>query len=80
METMQGKRVAVLGVANDHSIAWAIAQRVMEEGAACGFTHLPDRPDDERQRDGDEFLHKAEVGVPDREARSDAARLEGCAG
>jgi enoyl-[acyl-carrier protein] reductase I len=37
-------------VANDHSIAWAIAQEVMAQGAVCGFTHLPDRPDDERQR------------------------------
>jgi enoyl-[acyl-carrier protein] reductase I len=37
-------------VANDHSIAWAIGKRIMDEGGQCGFTHLPDRPDDERQR------------------------------
>jgi len=47
---MKGKRGLVMGVANDHSIAWAIAQFVMSEGGECGFTHLPDRPDDERQR------------------------------
>ncbi|HTU27320.1 MAG TPA: enoyl-ACP reductase [Pirellulales bacterium] len=40
----------ILGVANDHSLAWAIAQQVMEHGAQCGFSHLPDRADDERQR------------------------------
>lgn len=45
-----GKKGLILGVANDHSIAWAIAQEVMNAGAVCGFTHLPDRPDDERQR------------------------------
>jgi enoyl-[acyl-carrier protein] reductase I len=50
MGLFDGKKGLILGVANDHSIAWAIAQFVMNEGAVCGFTHLPDRPDDERQR------------------------------
>lgn len=50
MGVFEGKKGLILGVANDHSIAWAIAQRVMEQGGQCGFTHLPDRPDDERQR------------------------------
>ena len=45
-----GKKGLVLGVANDHSIAWAIAKEIMNAGAECGFTHLPDRPDDERKR------------------------------
>ena len=46
----QGKKGLILGVANDHSIAWAIAQQIMNAGGECGFTHLPDREDDERQR------------------------------
>ncbi|MBX7071683.1 MAG: enoyl-ACP reductase [Pirellulales bacterium] len=50
MDWFAGKKGLILGVANDHSIAWAIAQEVMSAGAVCGFTHLPDRPDDERQR------------------------------
>ena len=50
MGMFDGKVGMILGVANDHSIAWAIAQQVMREGGRCGFTHLPDRPDDERQR------------------------------
>lgn len=50
MGLFTGKKGLVLGVANDHSIAWAIAKQIMEEGGECGFTHLPDRPDDERQR------------------------------
>lgn len=50
MGLFEQKKGLILGVANDNSIAWAIAQFVMGEGAECGFSHLPDRPDDERQR------------------------------
>ena len=50
MGLFEGKKGLILGVANDHSIAWAIAREIMAGGGLCGFTHLPDRPDDERQR------------------------------
>lgn len=50
MGLMDGKKGLILGVANDHSIAWAIAQEVMKEGAQCGFSHLPDPPDDDRRK------------------------------
>lgn len=50
MGLFDGKKGLILGVANDHSIAWAIADFIMKEGGQCGFTHLPDRPDDARQR------------------------------
>jgi len=50
MGRFDGQKGIVLGVANDHSIAWAIAKEVMAEGGQIGFSHLPDRPDDERQR------------------------------
>ena len=50
MGLFDGKKGLILGVANDHSIAWAVAQQIMSEGGTCGFSHLPDRPDDERQR------------------------------
>jgi enoyl-[acyl-carrier protein] reductase I len=50
MGMFDGKKGLILGVANDRSIAWAIAQRIMNEGGVCGFNHLPDKPDDERQR------------------------------
>lgn len=50
MGLFDGKKGLILGVANDRSIAWAIAEFIMAEGGECGFTHLPDRPDDARQR------------------------------
>jgi len=50
MGLFEGKKGLILGVANDRSIAWAIAQEIFAGGGVCGFTHLPDKPDDERQR------------------------------
>jgi enoyl-[acyl-carrier protein] reductase I len=36
---MQGKRGLVMGVANDHSIAWGIAKAVAAQGAELAFTY-----------------------------------------
>jgi len=36
---MQGKRGLVMGVANDHSIAWGIAKMLHEHGAEMAFTY-----------------------------------------
>src|SRR3954463_7838406 len=36
---MQGKRGLVMGVANDHSIAWGIARTLAEHGADLAFTY-----------------------------------------
>lgn len=51
MEPMfAGKNGLVTGVFNKQSIAWAIADRIMNEGGRCGFSYLPDKPDDERKK------------------------------
>ncbi len=50
MGLFEGKKGLILGVANDRSIAWAIAETIMAEGGTCGFTHLPDREDDARKK------------------------------
>ena len=36
---LAGKRALILGVANDHSIAWGIAQAMRAAGAELGFTY-----------------------------------------
>lgn len=45
-----GKKGLITGVFNKQSLAWAIADRVMSEGGECGFTHMPDKPDDARKK------------------------------
>ena len=48
MGLFSGKKGIVMGVANDHSIAWAIARYLHCEGADLGFNHLPDKDDRKR--------------------------------
>src|ERR1700722_274381 len=36
---MRGKRGLIMGVANDHSIAWGIAKALSEHGAELAFTY-----------------------------------------
>jgi enoyl-[acyl-carrier protein] reductase I len=38
-QLLAGKRGLVMGVANDHSIAWGIAKRLAEDGAELAFTY-----------------------------------------
>ena len=38
-QLMQGKRGLIMGVANDHSIAWGIAKTLAGHGAALAFTY-----------------------------------------
>jgi enoyl-[acyl-carrier protein] reductase I len=40
MGLLDGKKGLILGVANDHSIAWGIAQAMRAEGAELGFNYL----------------------------------------
>ena len=41
MGIMDGKRGLIVGIANDHSYAYYIAESLLKEGADCLFTHLP---------------------------------------
>jgi len=40
MGLMDGKKGLILGVANDHSIAWGIARALHREGATLGFNYV----------------------------------------
>ena len=51
MGMFEGKKGLILGVANERSIAWAIARTILDEGGICGFSHLPDKPDDDDMTD-----------------------------
>jgi len=42
-ELMSGRRGLVMGVANDHSIAWGIAQAMHREGAELAFSYVNDK-------------------------------------
>ena len=50
MELFAGKKGLITGVFNEKSIAWAIADLVMREGGDCGFSYMPDKVDDPRQK------------------------------
>jgi len=44
------KRGLITGVFNKQSIAWAIADQILAGGGECGFSYMPDKPDDERKK------------------------------
>ena len=41
-DLMKGKRSLVMGIANDHSIAWGIARTLAAQGAELAFTYQDD--------------------------------------
>lgn len=50
MGMFDGKKGLITGLFNKQSIAWAIAERIMQEGGECGFSYMPDKADDARQK------------------------------
>jgi enoyl-[acyl-carrier protein] reductase I len=50
MGLFDGKKGLILGVANDRSIAMAVAETILKEGGECGFTYLPDSPYEEKKK------------------------------
>lgn len=42
MDSLKGKNALIFGVANDHSIAWGIAQALHKQGATLGFSYAMD--------------------------------------
>ena len=60
MGLFEGKKGLILGVFNKQSIAWSIAEEVMSQGGVCGFSHMPDKPDDARQKNRGRLLKLTE--------------------
>ena len=64
---MAGKRGLIMGVANDHSIAWGIAKTLAGQGAALAFTYqtepLAKRVRPLAQSLGSDFVVPCDVGV-----------------
>jgi enoyl-[acyl-carrier protein] reductase I len=73
MGLFEGRKGIILGVFNERSIAWAIAEQILAQGGECGFSYMPDRPDDPRQKNrgrlekltegraGARFIHPMDV-------------------
>jgi enoyl-[acyl-carrier protein] reductase I len=64
---MSGKRGLVMGVANDHSIAWGIARQLAEAGAELAFSYQPPSMDKRvrplAQSVGSDFVLPCDVGL-----------------
>ena len=64
---MHGKRGLVMGVANDHSIAWGIARRLASAGAELAFTYqtpaLGKRVNPLAKSVGSDFVLPCDVGL-----------------
>ena len=70
---MEGKRGLVIGIANDRSYAWYIADCVNRQGGTCLFTHLPGEKMERRVTKAVQALGIAEPWMHPLDAGSDEA-------
>jgi enoyl-[acyl-carrier protein] reductase I len=71
MGLMDGKRGLIVGIANDHSYAYFIAESLLREGAQCLFTHLPGEKMERRCRKAIDQLGVTEPWLASLDAGSD---------
>ena len=74
MGLLEGRNALVFGVANDHSIAWGIAQALHAEGATIGFSSI-DSLIDKRVRPLAESIGSTFVEPSDVQSDADIARV-----
>lgn len=72
MGILDGKKGLIIGVANERSIAWHIAQQAVEQGAQCAFSFLPGEKMEARVRKtlsaggmDDAWLHPCDLSSDD---------------
>ncbi|MDP7189620.1 MAG: enoyl-ACP reductase [Phycisphaerales bacterium] len=73
---MDGKTGLVVGIANDRSYAWFIAESIIREGGTCVFTHLPGEKMERRARKAIEALGVADPWLRPMDASSDESMDE----
>ena len=76
MGCMDGKTGLVVGVANDRSYAWFIAQSILREGGTCHFTHLPGEKMERRVRKAIDALGVQDPWLRPMDASSDESMDE----
>jgi enoyl-[acyl-carrier protein] reductase I len=72
MQLLSGKTALIVGIANERSYAWFIAQSLMQHGAKLAFTHLPGEKNERRTRRAIEELGITEPWVVPLDASKDA--------
>ena len=71
MGLMDGKVGLIVGVANDRSYAWYIAESLKAQGATLAFTHLPGEKNERRTRRAVESLGLSDAWMAPLDAGSD---------
>ncbi|MFN0134192.1 MAG: enoyl-ACP reductase [Phycisphaerales bacterium] len=71
MALLSGKTGLIVGIANERSYAWYIAQAILQHGARCAFTHLPGEKNERRTRRAVEALGVSDPWLMPMEASKD---------
>ena len=72
MSLLAGKTGLIVGIANERSYAWFIAQSLIQQGARCAFTHLPGEKNERRTRRAVEALGVSDPWMVPLDAAKDA--------
>jgi enoyl-[acyl-carrier protein] reductase I len=72
MTLLQGKTALIVGIANERSYAYFIAQSLIAHGCRCAFTHLPGEKNERRTRRAVESLGAGNAWLAPLDAGSDA--------
>lgn len=72
MSLLQGKTGLIVGIANERSYAWFIAQEFLRHGGRCVFTHLPGDKNAHRTRRSVEALGVTDPVLIPMDASKDA--------
>lgn len=72
MGLLDGKIGLIVGIANERSYAWFIAQSIIKHGGRCAFTHLPGEKNERRTRRSIDALGVTDPWLVSMDAGSDA--------